>query len=204
MAPSMVKTILFDIGEVIIHTNFSSVYVGVAERLGIQPRIIQNYFKKYLNQSLVGELGPAHVLATLNLRQVLTVDQFLDIWKEEITRRWRIDESMVELLRTLRQHYTVVATTNLTEERYAADMSIGLYDFFDHAVLSLKEGVKKPDARYFELALARANARPDEALFIDDQQKMIDGAHELGIPTIQFTDYEALVEKLRAMKIEGV
>jgi REG-2-like HAD superfamily hydrolase len=43
-----------------------------------------------------------------------------------------------------------------------------LTDYFEHVVASLEEGVEKPKARIFQIALERAGVQPGEALHVGD------------------------------------
>ena len=70
--------------------------------------------------------------------------------------------------------------------------------FFDAYVLSFRVGAMKPDPRIYREALRLLDARPENALFIDDLQENLDGAARLGIKGILFTartDLAAELEK---------
>ena len=108
----------------------------------------------------------------------------------------KAEHQMIELLTELREKYRLAALTNLTEQRYVADVEMGLYDYFDFQVLSYKEGLKKPDSNFFHRALKITNAQPDEVIFIDDQEKNTSTAAKIGIKSIQFIDYQSLIREL--------
>ena len=55
----------------------------------------------------------------------------------------------------------------------------------ENRLVSCQLGVRKPDARIFELALARYGARPEDTFFVDDSAGNIEGARALGIHTHQ-------------------
>ena len=44
----------------------------------------------------------------------------------------------------------------------------GLTEYFEHVVASLEEGVEKPEARIFQIALERAGVEPGDALHVGD------------------------------------
>ena len=59
---------------------------------------------------------------------------------------------------------------------------LGLLDKLDFVIDSGEEGVEKPDPRIFELALARAGARPEEAAYVGDLYSIdVRGARRVGI-----------------------
>jgi HAD superfamily hydrolase (TIGR01509 family) len=59
-------------------------------------------------------------------------------------------------------------------------------DAFDLVVGSAYEKVMKPDARIYELTLARLGRQPAEAVFIDDMLHNIEGARQVGLATIHY------------------
>ena len=55
----------------------------------------------------------------------------------------------------------------------------------ENRLVSCQLGVRKPDARIFELALARYGARAEDTFFVDDSAGNLEGARSLGIHTHQ-------------------
>jgi putative hydrolase of the HAD superfamily len=69
---------------------------------------------------------------------------------------------------------------------------------FDVVIVSCEVGLAKPDRRIYELALSRLGVVAGQALFVDDREDNIEGAAQLGLMTLHFTDDQA-VGKLRAL-----
>jgi HAD superfamily hydrolase (TIGR01509 family) len=110
---------------------------------------------------------------------------------------------LLDIIKKLREKYLVGALTNLTASRRIIDEYIGMYSHFDYVFLSCEEHLKKPDPRFYALALAKADATPEEAIFIDDQKKCTIGAEAIGIKSILYAypDNEELVENLRRLDV---
>ncbi|OQA85042.1 MAG: Pyrimidine 5'-nucleotidase YjjG [Lentisphaerae bacterium ADurb.Bin242] len=65
--------------------------------------------------------------------------------------------------------------------------AVGLAGFFETVIVSSDLGYRKPDARIFELALAKMGLSPSETLFIgNDMYRDVFGAHEFGMRTVFF------------------
>lgn len=60
----------------------------------------------------------------------------------------------------------------------------GLDDYIDGYVLSFEHGIQKPDQAIFDLALAPARVRPEQALMVGDNPRRDGGAAMAGIPTL--------------------
>ena len=62
----------------------------------------------------------------------------------------------------------------------------------ENRLVSCQLGVRKPDARIFELALARYGARAEDTFFVDDSAGNLEGARALGIHTHQLADVKGV------------
>lgn len=71
----------------------------------------------------------------------------------------------------------------------------GTYWGFDPVVLSCEVGYAKPDPEIYAAMQDRLpdNIAPGEILLLDDQQKCLDGAHDMGWQTILVTDLDEMV-----------
>ena len=69
---------------------------------------------------------------------------------------------------------------------------------FDELVFSCDLGWMKPDRRAFETALDVLGARPEEAVFVDDSERNVRCALELGIDGIRFVDPDRLSTEFAA------
>jgi FMN phosphatase YigB (HAD superfamily) len=72
------------------------------------------------------------------------------------------------------------------------------FDRLRDYVVSGSDGVLKPDAAFFELAVARFGVSPSDALFIDDSPANVATARAMGFDVIHFTDPAALRPSLQA------
>jgi putative hydrolase of the HAD superfamily len=68
----------------------------------------------------------------------------------------------------------------------------------DNRLVSYQLGVRKPDARAYELALARYGASADDTFFADDNRENVEGALAVGIHAHHFTTTELLDEAMDA------
>ncbi len=60
-------------------------------------------------------------------------------------------------------------------------------DYFEVIINSARVGYAKPEREIYEIALDRLDLRPEETVFIDDQQHNVDAAAEMGIHATRFT-----------------
>lgn len=103
---------------------------------------------------------------------------------------WNSDDEFVypeaeNCLCELSEHYKIgiIANQNLgSEERLE---KLGLLKYIDLVIASAEEGVSKPDLRIFQIALDRANCKPEEALMVGDRiDNDIIPANKIGMKTV--------------------
>lgn len=103
---------------------------------------------------------------------------------------WNSDDEFVypeaeNCLCELSEHYKIgiIANQNLgSEERLE---KLGLLKYIDLVIASAEEGVSKPDLRIFQIALDRANCKPEKALMVGDRiDNDIVPANKIGMKTI--------------------
>ena len=183
---AMIKTIIFDIGGVITETDFGAVYANFGSRIGLNKEIVENYHKENFSDMLLGVLSIEDFWRDMRNLGGNANLPYEDIWLEEIINNRKINTELLAMIQELRKTYTVGVLSNLTPSRLIADKKIGLYSNFDYAVLSCVEHLKKPDPAFYNLALERGSATPEETVFIDDQKRQIEAAEALGIKTILY------------------
>ncbi len=99
----------------------------------------------------------------------------------------RLDDELVEYVRTLHKTYKTAMLSNSADDlRQRIAKKWHFEDAFDLMIISAEEGMAKPDPRIFRLALDRLGVEGAEAIFVDDVQRNINTAVEVGMLGIRF------------------
>lgn len=116
-------------------------------------------------------------------------------WEESVVGE--IPQS-VELLKILRQKgYPLYGLSNWSAETFPiARKKYTFFDVFADVVLSGEVKLIKPDPEIFKLLLERNNLLANECLLIDDSDKNILVARDLGFQTIHFQSPSQLKSEL--------
>jgi putative hydrolase of the HAD superfamily len=75
--------------------------------------------------------------------------------------------------------------------------------YFDVFLSSCYVGLRKPDPKFFELALDVLQRDPEEVAFIDDRSSNCEAAQSLGIHTIQYHDEAQCVQALEQLGVDA-
>lgn len=199
----MIKTIIFDIGGVIKRMNFKAIYSGFAFRIGILPETVINYHKEKLDDILLGNISLEQFWQDMRDAGGRTDVSYEDIWIDEANKNTEINDELLGIVKKLREKYKVGVLSSVSYSRLYTDNMLDLYSNFDYAVLSCLEHLQKPDPSFYKLALKRAEALPNEAVFIDDKKEFTDAAEKIGIKAILYTfgENEKLLNEFKKIGI---
>ena len=98
--------------------------------------------------------------------------------------------------------YWVMTMNNESEDlnRYRI-VTFGLDEFFDAFLSSCWLGLRKPAHRFYDRALGISEARPAEAVFVDDRVQNLEPVKRLGMRTIHYQSPQ-LADELRSLGVQ--
>jgi putative hydrolase of the HAD superfamily len=99
-----------------------------------------------------------------------------------------IDTDLLAYIDRLRSGYRVGLLSNATTAARRFFTESGIAAHFDAITISGEEGVMKPDARIYRIALGRLDVKPNEAIFVDDFNENVIAARALGMAGVHFAD----------------
>ncbi len=113
-------------------------------------------------------------------------------------------QPVVEILWTLKEKgYPLYGLSNWPAEKFAIVREMyPFFAWFDNVVVSGEVKLIKPDREIFELLLERVGRPAQECVFIDDHEKNVAAARDLGFQAIHFRSPEQLAEELHGMGVD--
>jgi glucose-1-phosphatase len=195
------RTLISDLGGVVVDFSFEHAYDHWAERLGISVNEIVFPYRDALYHDFErGRVTTAEFTAHLSgvLGHTIGEEVFLAGWQRVFTG---VNAEVVELYRELNAHdVRIVGLTNTNE----AHVEVWSRQFAEHldvfaAIYASSEiGARKPDPDAFHHVLEEEALEPREAVFIDDTGYCVDGAGAVGIDALLFHNAGQLRADLRA------
>lgn len=185
----MIKTIIFDIGGVLIRTEDHSRRRQWEKQLGLADRESESI----VFNSEMGQKAQSGAITDVELWQ--WVGQCLNLQGSEFeafrTDFWAgdvLDSDLVDFIRKLKAGgYETAVISNATDNlQNALTHRFKIADAFDLIVCSATEKIIKPDPRIYQRTLQRLSRQPAETVFIDDFAHNIQAAQTLGMATIHF------------------
>ena len=200
----MIKTIILDLGNVIVPLDFPAAYRAIAPRCGMAPADVP---KRLGATDLVprlesGDLDPLEfyrqVSALLGLH--VSFEEFADAWSTIFVRETFVPEQMLVRLRE-RYRLLLLSNTNAIHIPFLR-ANYPLLRHFHHQILSHEVRALKPDSAIYRSALEHAVGAPEECFFTDDILKYVEGARTHGIQAEQFLGLEKLENDLRSRGVD--
>jgi 2-haloacid dehalogenase len=200
----MIKTIIFDLGAVLIDWNPHYLYRKLFEKEEEMLHFLEHIctFAWNEEQDAGRPLQEATDLLVAQFPEHREhIEAFYGRWEEMLGGAI---EGTVQILRELKDggKYKLYALTNWSGETFPiAQERFDFLGWFDGIVVSGTERDRKPSSTFYHTLLNRYEILPSDALFIDDNLHNIKAAQQLGIASIHFTSPEALRKALAARKV---
>lgn len=187
---SDIKNIIFDLGGVLIDWNPEYVYLDVFEG---DRKKMQWFLDEICTMDWNENQDGGYPLQKATEERVSLFPQYEE-WIRMYYGRWEemlggsIEETveiMDQLLGDIK--FRVIALTNWSSETFP--VALQRFEFlhrFEGIVVSGIEKTRKPFPDIYQLTLDRYGFKAEETLFIDDNQRNIDAAADMGIQTIHF------------------
>jgi glucose-1-phosphatase len=184
----VIKTIIFDLGKVLIPFDFSRGYKGMEELSGlpaaeIRTRIASTDLVHRLECGLIEPAAFVRQLSAL-LGCEVGYDRFAEIWSSIFLPGTLLPDSLIEALHR-KYRMLVLSNTNaihfeMVREHYP------ILRHFDHYTLSHEVQAMKPDPRIYRAVLAEARCLPGECFYTDDIADYVEAAKGHGIDAVLF------------------
>lgn len=191
----MIKTIIFDFGGVLAQDadSWSGIYQPVRQKVGLTVEEMGRIWDKHWSEIELGQEDLVDFLADLS--PAVPAADLLEIYAGCIKIN---PEVLVIANQLVARGYPLVMLSN--ESREGADIRIGkVAGIFKSVYISALLGMKKPDQKLYNYVLEKENVLPEEVIFIDDREKNISVAKEMGMKTILFQNPSQLQKELDSL-----
>ncbi len=199
-----IRAVIFDMGGVILRTEDLSSRTKLAAKFGLSCRELENIVFQS-PESVRAELG--EFTREEHWKNMARLLNFPDSELDEFQRAYwdgdAVDKELEAYIRGLRPRYKTALLSNAWEgTRIDAPVrGFTFLDAFDETIFSWEVRLRKPDPKIYQLVLDRMGVQPQEAVFVDDYYKNIEGAQAVGMHTVWFKGREDAVNQLRKLGV---
>ena len=204
----MIKNIIFDLGNIIINGNNDKILMHITKDLKIAKDIERYIFKTEEWKLLdLGNITKEKAILQMQEKAPKEYRQFIEEIMNKRTQYLAINYPTIEIAKKLKNKgYDIYVLSNMATFIYEYFQNIDFFNFCNGIVVSAYEHVIKPDKKIFEILLNRYHLKPEECLFIDDDDtgKSFETANKLGIlgRKVKPNDSQDVLTLLAEYKIE--
>lgn len=201
----MIKTIVFDLGQVVIKYDIKKFINSFVSKmpLKLENISVEDVKKEYgdvIHNFEKGLISSKDFYTQLSLRTHYkgTYNEFSLIWNG-IFEKPTYD--VINLIEKLKNKYKVFALSNTNELHidYLRKNYPIVLNVFDKCFLSHEMHQRKPDNNIYQTVKSFSD---DEIFFVDDKKENISGAVKNGFKAKQFTTFENLVNDLKSQGVQ--
>ena len=190
----MIKTIFFDLGNVLIYVDEERAIREIAKLSGFNLNTVKQIAESNLEKEFEkGYFSTNEYIDKLQREYGIlidvTLDHLIDIWQQP----FEIIPEVWELIPVLKKQARLVLLSNTNDLHIrTVRKKYSILDEFDNLVLSYEVGSRKPEEQIYREALKIEDSLPEESIFIDDLHENVVAAQRIGIRSHQFRHVEGL------------
>lgn len=206
-----IKAIIFDVGGVIFSPRdkkrnlLSSFREACFLLKGVDIDFKRDYgsIREIYLESSANKISKSKTLELLSKKFKIPSDRieiaFLEVYKNNILENRKLYNFILKLKEAGYKIGISSIQFHLSKDILIPEK---FYKDFDALQISCEDGFRKPDPHAFQSILKKLDVNPDEAVFIDDGQKNVEAAKNLGIHAIIFKNNNQLFKQLEKLGVK--
>ena len=194
------RAVFFDLGGVIVRTEYQAPRQRLAEEFGMDYDDID---KLVFGTPSAARASVGEITEEEHWRNVMKIlkrpaNEYERI-RDDFFAGDVIDHTILNFLRSIKPKYKVGLISNAWNGLRSYIEREKFVDAFHHMTISAEVGVTKPSAKIYEFALEQLQVKAKEAVFVDDVHENIEACEKLGMKGIHFKDPESALKQLKAL-----
>ena len=192
----MIKTLIFDLGGVLVSLNRERCLENFSKDLGFDN--FGDYLNAYAQKGFFAKFENGDIDSIEFRDEIRKHCKKENVQDEEIDQAFftfltHVDPYKVKLLMELKKKYHLLLLSNVNPigwgkccELFYDANEIDIEDVFEKLYLSYRVKASKPGKEIYEHLIKDSGINPAEALFIDDSQANIEAGAQMGLQTMYY------------------
>lgn len=198
-----IRAVVFDIGNVLEITPDPQL-IGMTRaweaRLGLAEGEVDIRMLDLWRAGSIGLCTEEDVYVGLRERVGLDDEQFSaftrDFWSAYLGSP---NDKLYAYVASLRPRYRIAMLSNsFVGAREREQSAYNYASMCDFIIYSHEVGMSKPDPRIYQLTCERLGVQPHEAIFVDDAERYLIGAQDVGMHGVLFRDTDQAIAEIES------
>lgn len=200
---SKIKVIVFDLGDVVINIDFMLTYKAFAELSGItlDEALVKFDELEVFDKYEKGLFSDDEFVAFLKTNFAPSIDDevIVDAWNAILLD---IPPARIDLMKELQAKYDTYILSNtsnihIIEVNNILSRATGVSNLKELVIkpfYSYEMGLRKPSREIYNTMIDEIGCKPEEILFVDDNEANIISANEMGINAVLVTKENSILD----------
>ncbi len=183
------KTILCDVGGVLLHVDFDRAFERLEKESGISEEALRErvFLTDIKDKHDIGAVSSSEFYRHIIPGNEIPFERFQEIWADIFTE----NSDMIEFIRSCAGSYRLYIASNTDAVHYEYFYNkYPWFSVFDGFGLSFRLNSLKPSHEFYSELCREFDIDFRDAIFVDDLSENIDAANRLGIKAHLFTDID--------------
>lgn len=199
----MIKTIIFDIGNVLMDFNFQICFRAYAPDEETYQKILKATVQSPVWAEFDRGIWTDEEILEGFIQNEPSIEPILRKMFERLEGIIRQRDYAIPWIKELKSRgYQVLVLSNFPKKVYDLFQDeMTFLNEVDGGILSYRDRVIKPDKEIYTLLMERYDLIPQECVFLDDLEVNLKTAKELGMHTILFQTKELALDEMRKLNV---
>ena len=200
----MIKAVIFDYGGVVKKETDPLVHLDIAKSCHISLKTTKKTIEELKELYETGKIDDNKFWKIFKEKTNTRLPKdYKQLWLRKYIEKGKKDPKILELISKLKtKKYIVAILSNTIPPHVNLNKKEHNFDLFDPVILSTAVGLRKPNKKIYLLLLKKIKLKPKECIFVDDKEKNLKPAKQLGIHTILFRNSSQLEKKLKKLGVK--
>lgn len=195
----MIKAVIFDVGGVLLTHQKNFLYRDMMKFFGmVEKEFLDVYYPTtadFMKGLISEEEFWKRFQKAAGTSKVMPKET---MYKLHSRTGWDYNHQLIHFAKSLKdKHLKIAILSNVVQPIVDFMKGEKFYEHFDEVVLSCEVGMKKPDKEIYLHTLKLLQVKPSEAVFIDDMERNVKVAEEVGMKGIVFKRGEQFIKDFR-------
>ena len=198
-----IKAIIFDVNGVLMLGRGKDVHEYMAQKLKSNIERWFDTIEPYWSEIVKDESKTLSFLTNVTQEYQIPESKIGKLLRKAFKKRFKKNRKLIKIIKKLnKKGYKTAIFSDQTSFSYDAFEKYNLDSIVDITLWSQKEGLRKPDMKFYKLLIKRLKLPAKNCLFVDNHDWNLIPAKKLGIKTILFEDNKQTINDLKSLGVK--
>jgi putative hydrolase of the HAD superfamily len=200
---TQIKTFVFDLGGVLFEKGTNNIVEQLYREKGYDKKTMERVLiaPQMRRKAVKGEISDEEYWRWV--KEEIPAEYDVEYIRKAYYDSFYLNDEIFDLLKSIKSqgYRCVIFSGNMRTRIDYLENKYGFSKYFDEAVYSFDTGHNKPEDAFFDDLKKVLGCKPEEAVLLDDEGKIIDAAKAHGFKTAHYPNknYGILMEQLRTV-----